>query len=231
MSGQPFGRLLAGLAATSGENRQGEITCLDDYSTIWRTAFALAHNVRFTRTPDVELMRKRAATDLAYTRRLWLQQRKKHGRCMRHLIRHLRSRIISAERETMPVSTAEFFHSLHEEQITADEKASETVADLKKTGAVLISDSAFFECVPFDLDDIAETVGQQNEAVDADESAQDNVTVPQPQQDTLIQLYRVVECRQTVFAGAAAPTEEVQDMAVPVAEEKPCGTEHRPACG
>ena len=33
------------------------------YPTIWKKAFALGQNVRFTRTPEVELVRKRVEND------------------------------------------------------------------------------------------------------------------------------------------------------------------------
>jgi len=45
-----------------------EIICPDNYSPIWQKAFALADNVRFTRTPDCELRRRRAALDPVYAK-------------------------------------------------------------------------------------------------------------------------------------------------------------------
>jgi len=57
-------------AEKSPEKKGGirEIICPDNYSPIWQKAFALADNVRFTRTPDRELRRRRAAIDPAYAK-------------------------------------------------------------------------------------------------------------------------------------------------------------------
>ncbi|UXM94435.1 DNA translocase FtsK [Bartonella sp. HY329] len=43
---------------------------LADYPPIWRQAFALTENVRFTRTPDIEIIRKKAESDPAYAEQL-----------------------------------------------------------------------------------------------------------------------------------------------------------------
>lgn len=208
----------------------GEITCPEDYSPIWRQAFALAHNVRFTRTPDVELMRKRGTgtTNLVYAKTLSLPEKKIQIEQDTPAPASQPQTGSGQERETMPVSTAEVIHPPYEEEMAANEEATEaieTVAELDNPIAGFISDSAFFEFAPFAWENIANNTLQQGEAVCAavvindaqpqacaDEQPQDDNTAMQAD-DSLVQFYRVVECLVPQSVQADTPIEETQTVA------------------
>jgi len=197
--------------AMDRKNGQGEIICPDDYSPIWRTAFALAHNVQFTRTPDVELMRKRAAVDPAYAELLRKIKEKTRVKYEVPAPERQAQDTINEEREDMPVSTAKILRPYHEEKIVVDEKAPEAAARLKNPISVFISDSAFFECMPFELHDFVENAGEQNEIVSADKLMENSTSTAQSQEE-LTHLYRVVECRQPRMKWVSDPAEDAQDV-------------------
>ncbi|RCK99991.1 MAG: S-DNA-T family [Candidatus Tokpelaia sp. JSC189] len=158
---------------TSVKDTSLKIRCSEDYSPIWRQAFALAHNVRFTRTPDVELMRKRSTTGLSDAKTLSLPEKKIQ---IEHDTPTLESHLQTEsgqKREAIPVSTAEVIHSRHEEEAT---EVTEAIAELDNHVVGFISDWAFFEFSPFALEDVMDDTPQQAE------------------DDSLVQFYRVVEC-------------------------------------
>lgn len=197
------------------KDMQGEITCPDDYAPIWRTAFALAHNVRFTRTPDVELMRKRAAANPAYANMLQIKKEKIQIKQDAPGSVIAEQKTNSEEREKMPVSTAQILEPLCEEEAIADQTAPDILPELKKPVSVFISDSAFFECAPFDLAAMARTADNAAQpcqdtappAETAEEQApeeRETAIAAQPCIE-LTHLYRVVEWRQPPLTWITVP--------------------------
>jgi len=105
---------------------------------MWRKAFSLNENVRFTRTPDIEFIRKHAATDEAAAARLRaLVTTKSH----KHLTRQQSQPIF--ERDIMPQVTP---------VLASNEDFSKDFPHETATGNVathltsLISDFAYFDC-------------------------------------------------------------------------------------
>ncbi|WP_425338963.1 hypothetical protein [Bartonella birtlesii] len=49
--------------STSEENSSLKIAEIFSYPEVWKKAFTLGKNVRFTRTPEVEILRRRLETD------------------------------------------------------------------------------------------------------------------------------------------------------------------------
>jgi len=140
----------------------------------WQRAFSLAENVRFTRTPDCELIRKRAEIDPDYAARLAMRIQEKQ-----------KQEIIRQEKDTMP------------QAIAAKVKPIDMPLSLQsregqpKPPSALISDFAFFESggvfVPEStLEDVSKNERAAIEVVrQADE-------VPT---GSIIDLFRTLECR------------------------------------
>ncbi|ALE02834.1 DNA translocase FtsK [Bartonella ancashensis] len=59
------------------ENSSDSTLGMFSYPTVWRKAFALGENVRFTRTPEVEILRRRIQTDPIFSKQFESFSRKK----------------------------------------------------------------------------------------------------------------------------------------------------------
>lgn len=181
------------------------LKCSADYPPIWRKAFALSHNVRFTRTPDVELIRKRAETDPAYAKQLLAMRIKQNPQREETVpaslkpqetaqslpvfpTQHFKTNVennslsIQTERDVMPVNQAEAIH------IAVDEAVADQQASAPVNKPIQISDYAFFEFGPFALDGCEEIQTTTEEAEQAEGSIAD--------------LFRVLECR---FSKGSVP--------------------------
>ncbi|MHC5305755.1 DNA translocase FtsK [Bartonella sp. LJL80] len=185
------------------------------YPTVWKKAFALGQNVRFTRTPEVELLRRRIENEPGFAEKLKAfeqAEQKRRENAARNHIEVIEPQQVTASAsgpiEAQPVSvvstveaaampTAPSGAPLQADASNTVENANmvETVA-ASSTKPIYLSDSAFFEFGPFVWD-------QQEPAVAGiPEPAATTVTMradateiaPEPE-GSITDLYRVLECR------------------------------------
>ncbi|EJF78230.1 DNA translocase ftsK [Bartonella birtlesii LL-WM9] len=64
--------------STSEENSSLKIAEIFSYPEVWKKAFTLGKNVRFTRTPEVEILRRRLETDPIFAKQFKVFTKKEH---------------------------------------------------------------------------------------------------------------------------------------------------------
>lgn len=241
---------------------------LADYPPIWRQAFALAENVRFTRTPDIEIIRKKAESDPAYAEQLqaiYERQQKKPIIIGGSEIEPseedfeslLKTELPTADllnisqapenaREIITVevqSTTEAQSPLVNQSIQLERPESDTMLANKintietpatvetttpvttnapiannkieavKSKPIAISDFAFFEFGPFDI----EPRNQQTDMVaEAQIEPENEPQVPQP---SITELFRVLECKFSK-SGRMEAVEQAKAAAIHVADNQ-----------
>jgi len=172
-----------------GDEPSNSHNVLPDQQPPWRKAFSLADNVRFTRTPDCEIIRKRAEIDPDYAARFGARAQKKQ-----------RTSPVEAkqEKETMPQAVAVASPDSYALPLSV---SMPTVHEIAKTPSTLISDFAFFEAGLFDLSGILTPEASNLRAGEqrANEEAEGAIEVPA---GSIIDLFRTLECR---FSAPPAP--------------------------
>lgn len=186
------------------------------YPEVWKKAFSLGHNVRFTRTPEVEILRRRIETDPVFAKRfrifverkLWESentiqfckkdtsfQTRKKGR---------KTQKIAQEGSWNCATTRE--RSVQKGPRSLREDNTEPPLGLEEGGvqdtksAFYLSDHAFFECASFLLDKMS---GQTLQEEASGHGAQSEVTLRDeisPEacsalDESMTALYRVLESR------------------------------------
>jgi len=144
-------------------------------SPSWRQAFCLAENVCFTRTPDYELVRRRAEIDPDYAARLALHAKQKQ-----------QQKLQQQEQENMSQAAA---LDLHATDMTS---AEHVPCDADPAPSAFISDFAFFEGGAFSV-----PPGSTMQ-----ETAQKSPPMSTVQVGSIIDLFRTLECR---FPSPIAP--------------------------
>jgi len=157
-----------------------------DHPPLWRQAFYLADNVRFTRTPDCELIRKRAETDPEYAARLKEKLNEKLQEKQRQ-----QQKIIQQEKEIMSQAVAPV--ELHENDMFSSLQAADETPKSPKYLNLnrLISDFAFFEAGPCLIDE-GHIVAPPSDRII--EEVAGNAPLPVPA-GSIIDLFRTLECR------------------------------------
>jgi len=141
----------------------------------WRQAFSLAENVRFTRTPDCELMRKRAEIDPDYAARLALRAAQKK-----------QQKTTQQEKEIMSKAAAPQIDPI-------DRISLLSAADkVQLSPTSLISDFAFFEGGAFLVPSLSDNDKNEPAMTEGDGVSHGSI----------IDLFRTLECR---FPGSPAP--------------------------
>lgn len=187
------------------------------YPTVWKKAFALGQNVRFTRTPEVELLRKRVESDPGFAEKLKAfeaEQKRRRENASRNS-----SEIIEQQQVKQNVidplqSDEDAFapNGSNRSTLANDKKSlnslSENCQSMERVFAdsttvesgivkpIYLSDSAFFECAAFTFGDFQfNSVGPNDKAnVSGDRNAS-NAQAHSTNHSSITDLYRVLECR------------------------------------
>ncbi|GAA4660910.1 DNA translocase FtsK [Bartonella pachyuromydis] len=198
----------------SEENEPAKIAEIFSYPEIWKKAFALGQNVRFTRTPEVEILRRRIETDPVFAKQFKVFTKKKQENLTN--IVHCNKNIEnypSAQKVINPQSIenkASIRHTTALKQLSqqAIHKPLEKVSRehklpvenmMQKTKPVLhLSDDAFFECGSFILEQLdAQTLGEHVTSIDCTSELTPDIT--STFDESITALYRVLEYRFPQF--------------------------------
>jgi len=215
-------------AVLTTDGGRTEISGAENYPPIWRKAFALAHNVRFTRTPDVALPRRQIpavqvpAVPIA-------EERVAEPITETDMV-DVAAEIIS-QAEELAAPAEELATSVKEAEVHAD--TSPAIAS-----GFFLSDFAFFEGLPLDIDLLQPVAAAKEEEVDAapliveEETApvvqEAEVSAPVREDSPLTHLYRMVEWHKEAVEEMAEPLEE--NMELPAAAEPVCEVTEDVSC-
>ncbi|MCZ2203308.1 DNA translocase FtsK [Bartonella sp. A05] len=205
----------------SEKKSSSSISDIFSYPDVWKQAFTLGQNVRFTRTPEVEILRRRIETDPIFAKRFKaLQEKQKYTGITKTTKEAMKSQLTDeinsqsiANKESLYCSTV-IGKSIQQVVSTPIEKNTgkhilpvESVVQKVKP-VVYLSDNAFFECAPFILEQISIGMSQKEKTVmdstnidvTNNEVASENFSVFD---EEIIACYRVLECRLPQFCDSA----------------------------
>ncbi|MCZ2328906.1 DNA translocase FtsK [Bartonella sp. F02] len=145
----------------SEQTSSTEVAEMFSYPTVWKKAFSLGQNVRFTRTPEVEILRRRIETDPVFAQQfqaLSAKEKKKLTHVPTFDKESIKSQLIENE-EALYCSTAlePVSQQTVGELIEKDtEKNLSSVENVKQKiePVFYLSDNAFFECEPFMIEQV-----------------------------------------------------------------------------
>ncbi len=204
-----------GAQGASGKNSSANIAEIFPYPEVWKKAFTLGQNVRFTRTPEVEILRRRIETDPVFAKQfqIFAKQEQKNPTNIIHCNKKT-TNSPSAKRVINPRSIenkASICHSAVLEQLSQqtvlpplEEDVGEHKLQVKnvvqKTKAVFhLSDYAFFECESFILEQIDTKISEEDvKPIDftSDEVVSNTASAFD---ESITDLYRVLEYRFPQF--------------------------------
>ncbi|GAA5110130.1 DNA translocase FtsK [Bartonella jaculi] len=184
------------------------------YPEVWKKAFTLGKNVRFTRTPEVEILRRRIETDPVFAKQFKVFTKQERKNLTNSNYHTKKTNFSVTKRVINPRSIenkASICHSAVLEQLSRqtvltplEEGAGEHTLQVKnvvqETKAVFhLSDDAFFECESFILGQVDTKITEEDVApIDftSDEVASDTASAFD---ESITDLYRVLEYRFPQF--------------------------------
>ncbi|UNF45691.1 DNA translocase FtsK [Bartonella krasnovii] len=207
-----------GTKGASKEDLSIKITDIFPYPEVWKKAFTLGKNVRFTRTPEVEILRRRIETDPVFAKqfKIFTKQDRKKITDVTHFNKKT-TNILSTKKVINPLSIenkTSVCHStvlkqLSQEAISIpsanisleeDNQEHELYVknELQKIKPALhLSDDAFFECGSLIFEPVdTQTSKEDGTLVDVtNETKHDTLDIPSTFDDSITALYRVLEYR------------------------------------
>ncbi|WP_455481003.1 DNA translocase FtsK [Bartonella sp. B12(2025)] len=212
-------------------NSSTKIIEIFPYPEVWKKAFTLGQNVRFTRTPEVEILRRRIETDPVFAKqfKVYTKQEQKN---LKNIIQHNKktTNLSSTKRVVNPQSienkasicystvlkqvSQKAINAPLEEDIGEHKLQAENV--VKKTKPVFhLSDDAFFECESFMLEQVDIKIsGGDVTSIDC-KSNEITSDVSSAFDESITALYRVLEYRFPQFYDSItseSPAEEIQKI-------------------
>ncbi|EJF92940.1 DNA translocase FtsK [Bartonella taylorii] len=199
----------------SERNSYTKIAEIFPYPEVWKKAFTLGQNVRFTRTPEVEILRRRIETDPVFAKQFKVLIKKEQNNLTN--IIHCNKKTTnspSTKRVINPQSLenkASICHSTVLEHLSRQAVSTPLKEDtqehklqvenvVQKTKPILhLSDDAFFECESFILEQMDTT--PSGEEVTPIEFMGNEITSDTTSgfDESITALYRVLECRFPQF--------------------------------
>ncbi|USP02734.1 DNA translocase FtsK [Bartonella taylorii] len=199
----------------SERNSYTKIAEIFPYPEVWKKAFTLGQNVRFTRTPEVEILRRRIETDPVFAKQFKVLIKKEQNNLTN--IIHCNKKTTnspSTKRVINPQSLenkASICHSTVLEHLSRQAVSTPLKEDtqehklqvenvVQKTKPILhLSDDAFFECESFILEQMDTT--PSGEEVTSIEFMGNEITSDTTSgfDESITALYRVLECRFPQF--------------------------------
>ncbi|WP_455482163.1 DNA translocase FtsK [Bartonella sp. B35(2025)] len=217
-----------GVGDASGKNSFNKITEIFPYPEVWKKAFALGQNVRFTRTPEVEILRRRIETDPIFAKQFKIfsdQSRKKLTDIKCCNKRTINSQSTKKEIHDRSVENKESFchstvlrQSSQQTVITMAEEDTEKHklkvknATQKIKPAFHLSDDAFFECESFILEQANTKISEKNTT--SLDFVSDMVVpdITSAFDESIVALYRVLEYRFPKFYDSIISESSANDM-------------------
>lgn len=199
----------------SERNSSTKIAEIFPYPEVWKKAFTLGQNVRFTRTPEVEILRRRIETDPVFAKQFKVLIKKEQNNLTN--IIHCNKKTTnssSSKRVINPQSLenkASICHSTVLEHLSRQAISAPLKEDIQehklqienvvqKTNPILhLSDDAFFECESFILEQVDTKLS--GEKVTPIEFMGNEITSDTTSgfDESITALYRVLECRFPQF--------------------------------
>ncbi|MBX4336533.1 DNA translocase FtsK [Bartonella raoultii] len=196
------------------------------YPEVWKKAFTLGQNVRFTRTPEVEILRRRIETDPVFAKqfKVFTQKESKKNTSMVHCNTKatnfpLPQKIVNSRAIEKKTSIC---HSTILEQLSPQTVCESVETDVlkhklqnvmqKMASIFYLSDDAFFECDPSFLEQIDTKTSKEDKTaavVMNDEIVLNNVPTFD---ESITALYRVLEYRFPQFYNSITAETPVQDI-------------------
>ncbi|EJF75355.1 DNA translocase FtsK [Bartonella alsatica] len=221
---------------TSEGDSSTRISEIFSYPEIWKKAFTLGQNVRFTRTPEVEFLRRRIETDPVFAKQFKVFM-KKEGKNLTNIL-HCSKNSKSSKDSKNSLSTkrvinpqtienkASICHAMALKQLSRqvvskalnDERKKhklqvENVA--QKTKPIFhLSDDAFFECGSFILEQV-DTKILEKDVTSIDRTNNDISDTNSTFDESITALYRVLEYRFPQFYDSItseSPAERLQEI-------------------
>ncbi|OPB31170.1 DNA translocase FtsK [Bartonella sp. AR 15-3] len=219
----------------SKKNSSANIVEILSYPTVWKKAFSLGKNVRFTRTPEVEILRRRIETDPIFAKQFkgfaekkqqrLTNMRKLDGVAMEPQLTENEINISLSEKKASLYSSAAFKQFIQQTMVTPIEENRAHHSSLievenitQKTDHTLylsnyLSDDAFFECDSFTLEKINRKASREEISVNFIHN-EDLLETDSVIDESITAFYRVLECRYPQFCNISLskdPTEEIKD--------------------
>ncbi|AQS40854.1 MAG: DNA translocase FtsK [Candidatus Tokpelaia hoelldobleri] len=245
-------------AVLTTDGGRTEISGAENYPPIWRKAFALAHNVRFTRTPDVALPRKQPPVTEAPIPAPVAEMVVPEQETGADVMEVVAEIIPQTGEQATPPSIAEVaapaqdvnadMPPVAEQAAPAGEQAVHTETAIPS--GLFLSDFAFFEGFSLDIDLMQPVAAIKDEEAAAPVLQEATAPTPVRKDLPLTQLYRTVEWHKEtagekvkeaapVATSAASGSEQAIEVPVlpavaesvcAVAEETSCETAAVPVC-
>lgn len=207
-----------GTKDASREDLSIKITEIFPYPEVWKKAFTLGKNVRFTRTPEVEILRRRIETDPVFAKQFKIftkQDRKKitdvvHSKKKTTNIPSTKKVInpqsienkTSVCHSTVLKQLSQQAISIPSANIPLEEDKPEHELHVKNElqkikPALHLSDDAFFECGSLIFEPVdTQTSKEDGTPIDTtNETTPDTLDVPSVFDESITALYRVLEYR------------------------------------
>ncbi|WP_332065400.1 DNA translocase FtsK [Bartonella sp. CB189] len=156
----------------SGKNSSVEIAKIFTYPEVWKKAFAFGQNVRFTRTPEVEILRRRIETDPIFAEQFKISAEKKQKKLTEipcHSKKTVNPQLTESGVDSLSLKDKKLFCDLtvlgqssqQNLDIQIEENAEKYKLRVENTNTVsskkltfYLSDNVFFECEPFILEQV-----------------------------------------------------------------------------
>ncbi|WP_074380718.1 DNA translocase FtsK [Bartonella doshiae] len=216
-----------------GESEKASIRISEifPYPEVWKKAFTLGQNVRFTRTPEVEILRRRIEEDPVFAKQLkiFMTKERKNPTDIIHYYKGKKNSSLTKSiiHPQSVENKASICHSTVLEQLSRQTVCTSIQEDTKKPESQEksvaqktkpmwhLSDDAFFECDPFMFEQISFQVSEED--ITAIHSTSDQI-VPEDAStfdETITALYRVLECRFPQFYNSilSKSPEDIQETA------------------
>ncbi|CBI75911.1 Cell division transmembrane protein [Bartonella clarridgeiae 73] len=217
----------------SKKNSSVSVVEVLSYPAVWKKAFSLGQNVRFTRTPEVEILRRRIETDPVFAKqfKVFAEQKQQRFANMTKLDRAVMEpqltenemNIQLSEKKASLYSSAAFKQFVQQTMVTPIEEKKvhhsslvEVEGMTQKTDHTLylsnyLSDNAFFECGPFILEQMNHKTSKKEVSVNFIHN-EDLLETNSVVDKSITDFYRVLECRFPQFCNMGVSKTSTADM-------------------
>ncbi|VEJ44960.1 DNA translocase FtsK [Bartonella vinsonii] len=222
--------------SASEGNTSTKIVEIFPYPEVWKKAFALGQNVRFTRTPEVEILRRRIEADPIFAKqfKIFTKQEQKNLTNITHT--HKKPKNLSSTKRVINSQSIEnkasICHSAVLKQLSRQAVSTPLEKDtekhklqvekvVKKIKPVFhLSDDAFFECESFMLEQVDVQISGEDLSIDRMNNEITSDT-PSAFEESITALYRVLEYRFPQFydsitaetpVGGSREREQISDL-------------------
>ncbi|OPB29096.1 DNA translocase FtsK [Bartonella sp. WD12.1] len=191
----------------SEQNSSGSFDKMFSYPTVWKKAFTLEQNVRFTRTPEVEILRRRIEGNPIFAKRFETFAKQEPQKLTDVTEFKMQPQLAqevfhsqSLENKVSLYCSTTLGQSVQQAVSTPIEKNTventlqvESVAQEIKPISYL-SDNAFFECEPFLLEQVNVRISQEEDASVNLENNRALLGKTSSFDESVSTFYRVLEC-------------------------------------